>query len=219
MVDRKKVLKGLEICTMKPPTCGGCPYYDECKNEAQRLKEDARVLLIEQEKKNGEWITIWQKDDPDISTDARCSICNRISERPLGGYCKWCGAKMNQERGYKRMIDRKKVIKGLETCYCPPAKCEDCPYYDLEDEQKCNDCNDTLCLDALALLKEQEPYKSEKTHLNRDEYCRVGDVLDCFDGMDMKADEVFHAICLIEWAMGKRSVPLSQLLKEQKDVE
>lgn len=51
------------------------------------------------------------------------------------------------------MPDIKKVIKGLEICYCPPAKCEDCPYHDLPDERS---CNDTLCLDALALLKEQE---------------------------------------------------------------
>ena len=51
------------------------------------------------------------------------------------------------------MPDREKVIKGLGICYCPPAKCEDCPYHDLPDEQS---CNDTLCLDALALLQEQE---------------------------------------------------------------
>ena len=51
------------------------------------------------------------------------------------------------------MPDREKVIKGLEICYCPPSKCEDCPYHDLPDEQS---CNDTLCLDALSLLKEQE---------------------------------------------------------------
>ena len=51
------------------------------------------------------------------------------------------------------MDDREKVIKGLEICYCPPAKCDDCPYNNLPDEQS---CNDTLCLDALALLKEQE---------------------------------------------------------------
>lgn len=51
------------------------------------------------------------------------------------------------------MADREKVIKGLETCYYPPSKCEDCPYHDLPDEQS---CNDMLCLDALALLKEQE---------------------------------------------------------------
>ena len=51
------------------------------------------------------------------------------------------------------MPDREKVIKGLEICYCPPAKCEDCPYHDLPVEKS---CNDTLCLDALTLLKEQE---------------------------------------------------------------
>ena len=103
------------------------------------------------------------------------------------------------------MIDREKVIAELMM---------------LADRENDDTCEGLKCCkiaeDALTLLKEQEPYKSEETHLNRDEYCRVGDVLDCFDGMDMKADEVFHAVCLIEWAMGKRSVPLSQLLKEQE---
>ena len=51
------------------------------------------------------------------------------------------------------MADREKVIKGLEICYCPPSKCDDCPYHNLPDEQS---CNDTLCLDALALLKDYE---------------------------------------------------------------
>ena len=51
------------------------------------------------------------------------------------------------------MVDREKVIKGLETCYFPPSKCEDCPYHGLPDEQS---CNDVLCMDALALLKEQK---------------------------------------------------------------
>lgn len=73
--------------------------------------------------------------------------------------------------------------------------------------------------EIIITLKEQEPYVSEETRLNRDEYCRVGDVLDCFNGMDMKADEVFHAVCLIEWAMSKRSVSLDQLLKDQEAVE
>lgn len=47
------------------------------------------------------------------------------------------------------MINRENVIKGLETCYCHPAKCEDCPYHDIEN------CNDALCSDAIALMKEQ----------------------------------------------------------------
>jgi len=49
-------------------------------------------------------------------------------------------------------MDKEKVIKGLEICYFPPSKCEDCPYHNLPDEQS---CNDELCSDALALLKEQ----------------------------------------------------------------
>lgn len=51
------------------------------------------------------------------------------------------------------MADRKKVIKGLETCYRCSLKCEDCPYNDLLVEQS---CNEVLCLDALALIREHE---------------------------------------------------------------
>lgn len=56
---------------------------------------DAIAMLKEQEPKYGEWITIWREDDPDTSDSARCSVCRRISERPTGEYCKWCGAKMD----------------------------------------------------------------------------------------------------------------------------
>lgn len=49
------------------------------------------------------------------------------------------------------MPDLEKVIKGLETCYGRPLKCENCTYRDVE-----RNCQDVLCLDALALLKEQE---------------------------------------------------------------
>lgn len=70
-------------------------------------------------------------------------------------------------------MDMEKVIKGLEICYCPPAKCEDCPYHDLPDEQS---CNDTLCLDALSLLKKQEPLEpitdgNEHIHVFRCRKC------------------------------------------------
>lgn len=47
--------------------------------------------------KHGEWKTIWAKEDPDISTEGRCSVCGKISDRPLGSYCKWCGSKMDKE--------------------------------------------------------------------------------------------------------------------------
>lgn len=42
----------------------------------------------------GEWITIWDSDDPDTSHEGRCSECGRVSKRPLGDFCKWCGARM-----------------------------------------------------------------------------------------------------------------------------
>lgn len=107
MPDREKAISGLEHC--KIGDCVGCPY-DQIREESlhgkhdkwelvcnEQLTEDILAILEEREVKNGEWITIWREDDRDTSTHARCSICNRISERPLGEYCKWCGAKMSQE--------------------------------------------------------------------------------------------------------------------------
>ena len=63
------------------------------------FKEADMILALLKEQKHGEWITIWDKYDPDTSHEGRCSICNRISNRPLGGYCKWCGAIMDKEFG------------------------------------------------------------------------------------------------------------------------
>ena len=51
MPDRENVIKGLEICTKKPPTCKGCPYFDGCKIDAQKLKEDALSILKEQDER------------------------------------------------------------------------------------------------------------------------------------------------------------------------
>ena len=97
-----------------PEKCGLCPcFHHDNPMYCQAVKADKNKKIVnpygsqrpewcplkEQEAENGDWITIWREDDPDTSTHARCSICNRISERPLGGYCKWCGAKMNQEWG------------------------------------------------------------------------------------------------------------------------
>ena len=89
-MDRRCVLGWLNE-VYRHPTVAFNTYSDEQQIE---FAHDALVLLKEQEAKNGEWITIWQEDDPDTSTCARCSICNRISGRPLGGYCRWCGTKM-----------------------------------------------------------------------------------------------------------------------------
>lgn len=55
------------------------------------------------------------------------------------------------------MPDREKVIRGLECCYSLFV-CPECPYYGTGEE--CD--RDQLMLDALALLREQEPVEPEK---------------------------------------------------------
>ena len=44
----------------------------------------------------GKWIDIW--DDFRISTKCKCNRCNKESERPVGNFCKWCGADMRGEQ-------------------------------------------------------------------------------------------------------------------------
>ena len=56
------------------------------------------------------------------------------------------------------MIDREKVIKGLECCtnISPDGCLMLCPYKDEKDETYSGFCEQVLKQDALALLKEQE---------------------------------------------------------------
>lgn len=55
------------------------------------------------------------------------------------------------------MIDRKKVILGLETCsHADEVGCDQCPYYGTQGERG---CQSTMQMDALTLLREQEPVK------------------------------------------------------------
>ena len=63
------------------------------------------------------------------------------------------------------MIDREKVIKGLECCIITPDICSDvCPYFGKCDE---NDyCDEKLFKDALALLKAQAPRRGPRLRQN-----------------------------------------------------
>ena len=101
MPDIENVIKGLECCSAVPEhDCENCPYDQETGDYicgSREMKREAIELLKEQEAKTGEWITIWQEDDPDTSLEARCSVCGRVSKRPLGHYCKWCGSTMDKE--------------------------------------------------------------------------------------------------------------------------
>ena len=65
-------------------------------------------------------------------------------------------------------VDRKKVIKGLECC---AVGCRSgCPYSDIDD------CESTLCADALALLKAIDVTPEELERLKK---CRHDCKIDC----------------------------------------
>ena len=60
------------------------------------------------------------------------------------------------------MIDREKVIKGLETCsdvyYGADGACSSCPYSQTNGDR----CLAELVHDAIALLKEQEEKEDDR---------------------------------------------------------
>lgn len=59
-------------------------------------------------------------------------------------------------------MDREKVIRGLETCsHADEVGCDQCPYYGTQGERG---CQSKMQMDALALLREQEPVRSKVTH-------------------------------------------------------
>lgn len=50
-----------------------------------------------QEVRHGRWIeneTAYA--DPPTKQTCNCSICGKASTRPLGDWCRWCGAKMDE---------------------------------------------------------------------------------------------------------------------------
>ena len=113
------------------------------------------------------------------------------------------------------MVDREKVIKGLECCV-QDGHCyylEKCPYRN-------DGCRLALNTDALALLKAQEYPNLDKSGLNPDHYVRVGDVLDCLSEIPMNSDMLIHVEGLITWAIGKRSASKDELWESwERDFE
>ena len=60
----------------------------------KQLVDNVNALpSVTPKKRTGEWVDIWK--DNGVSDEAKCSKCGKVSARPVGAYCKWCGAKMN----------------------------------------------------------------------------------------------------------------------------
>lgn len=77
------------------------------------------------------------------------------------------------------MIDKQKVIKGLECCIITPDFCrDDCPYIGKGDE---NDyCDEKLFKDALALLKAQEPRLLTSMDFSNSPIADAGGAIPCW---------------------------------------
>ena len=63
------------------------------------------------------------------------------------------------------MTDREKVVKGLEVC-TQPSSCRKCPYWRVYDST-IEQCAKELMLDALELLKEQEPLEPTRVEIEQ----------------------------------------------------
>ena len=82
--------------------------YKELIERLAQCATDCHELLLEAadaieelsaerdgKKSFGEWKMIWKEEKPYTNDVKKCSVCGRISGKPFGRYCKWCGAFMN----------------------------------------------------------------------------------------------------------------------------
>lgn len=111
MIDKEKVLTGLECCCTNGKGCRQCPYNKECDvmpdfGNAQ-LCSDALELLKEQpEQKPGHWKGFTQSryfgtddDGEPIFRDGVFYVCSECRRKSIirYPYCPKCGAKMDEE--------------------------------------------------------------------------------------------------------------------------
>ena len=74
------------------------PDYDLDGYSSRLWKAAYERGKAEAERKKGEWIDLWDSADPYTSHSCRCSECKQKSLRPVGNFCKWCGADMRGDQ-------------------------------------------------------------------------------------------------------------------------
>ena len=102
MIDREKVIRGLECClASKYPPCGECGYdgdmnYNDPWSCRLSLMADALALLKEQEPVVHGW---WIKSKLSAWPIMMCSACGEpFTSSEKTAFCPHCGAKMDGER-------------------------------------------------------------------------------------------------------------------------
>ena len=95
MIDREKVIKGLEIC-LEDEYCNGCPYEENCFDPdtdnpwGSYLKRDALALLKEQEAVKPYVTGRGESFETAETWWYACGNCHEALD-PDDKYCRHCG--------------------------------------------------------------------------------------------------------------------------------
>ena len=88
-----EVVKGLKRLPSAQPE-----PFDVAKDIARIIENEIDMRVIAQsERKKGEWLETETSYADGVRQKCRCSVCSRLSPRPLGDFCRWCGADMRGE--------------------------------------------------------------------------------------------------------------------------
>jgi hypothetical protein len=85
MTDREKALAYFRHREAQIPMPGARAMYQEAIKALEQP-------TIEPERKRGKWIDNETSYADGVRQTCTCSICGQRSVRPLGRFCRWCGA-------------------------------------------------------------------------------------------------------------------------------
>ena len=74
------------------------PYAEgECRGIDEALAIVSNLPSAQSQRKKGKWIDNETSYADGVRQTCTCSICGQRSVRPLGRFCRWCGADMREE--------------------------------------------------------------------------------------------------------------------------
>lgn len=71
-------------------------YYDSEKFTVGHICNMVKDMPTIEERKKGKWIDNETSYADGVRQTCTCSICGQRSVRPLGRFCRWCGADMRE---------------------------------------------------------------------------------------------------------------------------
>lgn len=77
------------------------PYFGEVYGSHDRVtfkgRIDALPTVDAEPVRHGRWLDNELSYAEDRHQAMTCSVCHKYSYRPVGEYCRWCGAKMGED--------------------------------------------------------------------------------------------------------------------------